>query len=140
MEISYGKRIHLLVKNGKKMNKLIIEQINQLKIVTDGIKRKKTFWGMGNTAVYKKKINCMKAFGDVRFCECLCENLPVFLTFEEYISIITSTLTYDNFTDMNVKDKLRFINTNLGIEDSSKLISNAINARDKCVKEILNVD
>ena len=37
-----------------------------------------------------RKYKCMKAFGHIAFCECIAENVPVVVTFEEYVNIVTA--------------------------------------------------
>lgn len=105
-------------KNGK--HPLTIEQINQLELGRNTTTNEKTIWGMLNNTTHDRNVNCMKAFGNVPFCKCLGETLPAFLSFKDYIAIVTSTMTQVNFADMKVEEKLMLFN-------------NTINAREQCV-------
>ena len=66
-----------------------------------------------------KKHQCMKAFGNVAFCECIAENSPTGVTFVGYVQIVSATkddLKYDDLTP-----------------DDKKLVDATRASRDKCV-------
>jgi len=66
-----------------------------------------------------KRYNCIKAFGHAGFCNCLIDELPVGLSFKDYIIIVTSTkeeLGYDKLS-----------------KDDKKMVDKVITARDLCV-------
>ena len=104
---------------------LTIEQITQIEHRENPKTDKKTVWGMLNSTTYARNVNCMKAFGNARFCKCLGDTLPAFLTFKDYIVIVTSTVSQVNFTDMTAEEKL-------------KLYNSTINAREKCVTSAID--
>jgi hypothetical protein len=66
-----------------------------------------------------KKNQCMKAFGNTEFCECIAEKSPVAITFVGYVSIVAGTkedLKYDQLSP-----------------DDKKLFDATRAARDECV-------
>ena len=84
----------------------IKNKLDQLKNITDSMTQEKYY-------------KCVKAFGDNKFCKCLSENLPIVDTFEDYITIVTST-----------KDELGYNKRN---DDDKKTIDLTYKAREMCV-------
>ena len=63
--------------------------------------------------------DCLKAFGYKNFCQCLSRNIPLILSFQNYVRIVTSSKTdlkYDKLPD-----------------DEKKLIDITRKGRDHCV-------
>ncbi|MGB5217012.1 MAG: hypothetical protein WBN66_01815 [Smithella sp.] len=58
---------------------------------------------LADTLLTQKYSKCMTSFGDDSFCQCICKNLPVLSSFENYIAIVTATkeeLNYKKFNDV----------------------------------------
>lgn len=60
-----------------------------------------TMIGFTYKIVQEKYDKCLKAFGDDLFCECLRVNLPALVTFQDYITIVTSTKEELQYQDLN---------------------------------------
>jgi hypothetical protein len=67
-----------------------------------------------------KKMECVTAIANEALCECLTRNLPVTVSFVNYVVIVTQT-----------KEDLKY--ASLSAEDKS-IVDNTRNARDKCVR------
>lgn len=68
----------------------------------------------------KKKYNdCLKAFGDHEFCQCIQNKTPSSITFAEYIAIVITP-----------KENLGYSEAD---EDTKGIIDNALKARETCV-------
>lgn len=67
----------------------------------------------------KKYNDCLKAFGNHEFCECIKLNTPSGINFSEYVAIVT--LSKEEIEKFNKDEKAKTI------------IKNAINARELCV-------
>lgn len=63
--------------------------------------------------------DCMKAFGNQKFCQCLSEKSPVGVNFAWYVKVVTTT-----------KDELGYSNAD---KETKGLIDNTLNAREVCV-------
>ncbi len=84
-----------------------MESLDKLKNLTDSMTR-------------RKKSDCLKAFGNQDFCQCLSDNLPVSVSFQLYVTIVTTP-----------KDKLGYSELD---QENKGVVDVAINAREKCVK------
>ena len=100
--------------------RMTIEQVEE-KVMFDD------FFQLAEDAMVKSKnrsdvrlVQCLKAFGHVKFCECIKEKLPVYQSFDSYFFIIT--------TD---KDELNYENLD---GDDKELLDNTHKVRDVCVK------
>ena len=78
---------------------------------------------LADALLKEKYLKCMTAFGDDSFCKCLCKNLPVLSSFENYVAIITSTKEELNYKKYNDVEK--------------KAIDLTFKARGICVNEVL---
>lgn len=80
-----------------------IDQINlEQMAVESGFKR--TLWDTVNFLTARKKFQCLKAFGNQDFCQCLAEVSGVDLSFRDYIASTTKNRTeigYDKLSDDN---------------------------------------
>lgn len=65
--------------------------------------------------------DCMKSFGNQKFCQCLSEKSPVGVDFAWYVKVVTTT-----------KDELGYSNAD---EETRGLIDNTLKAREVCVGE-----
>jgi hypothetical protein len=68
----------------------------------------------------QKNLDCLKAFGDKRFCQCLSDKSPVGISFIEYIQIVT-----------NSKENLEYSKAD---KEGKALIDNTLKAREDCGK------
>jgi len=78
---------------------------------------------LADTLLKEKYLKCMTSFGDDIFCQCLCKNLPVLSSFENYIAIVTATKEELNYKKFNDVEK--------------KAIDLTYKARSICVNEVL---
>lgn len=85
-----------------------MESLDKLEKLTDSMTR-------------QKESDCLKAFGSQNFCKCLSENLPVPVSFELYVTIVTTP-----------KDKLGYSELD---QENKDVVDVTINAREKCVKK-----
>lgn len=101
--------------------KMTIEQVEE-KVMFDD------FFQLAEDAMVRSKdrsdarlTQCLKAFGHLKFCECIKEKLPVYQSFDSYFFIITTP-----------KDELNYENLD---GDDKGLLDNTHKTRDICVKE-----
>lgn len=100
----------------KQMPVETVDEIQKL----DSIKNKaEQLKSLVDSIAQDKYYKCVKAFGDNKFCKCLSENLPIVDTFEDYITIVTST-----------RDELNYNNRN---DDDKKTIDLTYKTREMCV-------
>lgn len=69
-----------------------------------------------------RKQECLQAFGHTQFCGCIASNLPVALSFQQYISIVTHSKEENHYSSLSGENK--------------KIYDAASNARDQCVKQM----
>ena len=67
----------------------------------------------------QKFSDCMKAFGNQKFCQCLREKSPIGVNFAGYVKVATAT-----------KDELGYSKADL---ETKGLIDNTLKAREACV-------
>lgn len=83
-----------------------LESIKKLELLTDSISR-------------QKYSDCLKAFGNQNFCQCLRDKSPVGIDFAGYIKVVTTT-----------KEELGYSKTD---KETKQLIDNTLKARESCV-------
>lgn len=83
-----------------------LETIKKLELLTDSISR-------------QKYSDCLKAFGNQNFCQCLRDKSPVGIDFAGYIKVVTTT-----------KEELGYSKTD---KETKQLIDNTLKARESCV-------
>jgi hypothetical protein len=81
------------------------EQLEQLQKLED---LAKNLQGSIETATAEKKNQCMKAFGDVTFCDCIGEKSPVGVNFIGYVSIAAGTKDDFHYDQLSLDDKKLF--------------------------------
>lgn len=74
-----------------------------------------------NSKISNTKYDCLLAFGDKKFCDCLSEELPLPIDFKKYITIITT-----NKSELLSKYQDK---------DSQLMINGTYETRDFCVKK-----
>lgn len=52
-----------------------------------------------------RNLACMKAFGEPKFCNCLSENLPIAISFANYVAITTQSKEENSYDTMPVNDR-----------------------------------
>jgi hypothetical protein len=60
---------------------------------------------MSEAIAAEKNYKCMSAIGHVGFCDCLKTNLPIKITFENYISIATTPSTDVDLAALSKDDR-----------------------------------
>lgn len=71
-------------------------------------------------ATNERRAHCNAALADQRFCDCLAKNLPMIVSFQNYIEIIVRT-----------KDELRYGSRSA---EDKEIIDSTRQARDMCAK------
>ena len=84
------------------------EQLEQLNHLSETLGRLETDI---TEMTAKKKNQCMKAFGDMAFCDCIGEKSPVGVNFIGYVSIAAGTKEYFKYDQLSAEDKKLFDNT-----------------------------
>jgi len=102
--------------------KLPVNKVDEKQKKESAIDKREQLQKFAESRIKETYNKCMLSFGESNFCLCLCKNLPIATTFENYISIMTST-----------KDGLGYNNRS---NDEKKLIDLTIKAREMCVKEV----
>lgn len=95
-----------------------IQKLDQLDHLKESLDKLET---LANSITRQKKSDCLKAFGNQEFCQCLSDNLPVPVSFELYVTIVTTP-----------KDKLGYSELD---QENKDVVDATINAREKCVKK-----
>ena len=103
-------------------NKLPVNKVDEKQKKESAIDKREQFKKYAESMIKEKYLKCLASFGDTNFCQCLCKNLPVVDTFENYIAIVIST-----------KDGLGYNNRN---NDEKKIIDLTFKAREICVNEV----
>jgi hypothetical protein len=63
------------------------------------------FDAQAHVATVLKKNQCMKAFGNPEFCDCIGEKTPVVVTFSGYVSIVVATKEDFHYDQLSPDDK-----------------------------------
>jgi hypothetical protein len=84
----------------------ILEETKELELLADSISR-------------QKYSDCIKAFGNQKFCQCLRDKSPIGIDFTGYVKVVTTT-----------KEELGYSKAD---KETKQLIDNTLNAREACV-------
>lgn len=106
-------------KDSKPLTKDQIESLNALREAKGSIEK---LLHETNLMTERKRNNCVIAFGDTKFCDCLSQKLPVVVSFQEYSIIITSS-----------KKEINYEGTS---KENRKVIDKVYNVREICVAEM----
>jgi hypothetical protein len=101
---------------GKQLPVDKVDEMQKLEGLTGKLDQLKA---MADSMTKEKYYKCVKAFGDTQFCKCLADNHPIGLSFEEYITIVTSS-----------RDELDYKNRN---DEGKQMIDITYKAREMCV-------
>ncbi len=74
---------------------------------------------MAERNAQKKYSDCLKAFGNHAFCQCLRDQSPIGIDFADYVKVVTTT-----------KDELGYSKAD---KETKQLIDNTLKAREACV-------
>jgi len=77
--------------------------------------------GMADRLTKAKKLECITAIAHEPLCECLTQNLPVPISFVNYVTIVTQSKEDLQYSKLSPDDK--------------QMVDNTRTARDKCVRE-----
>lgn len=61
--------------------------------------------GVGGDRVRKREANCLRAFGDTAFCECLKNECPAVAAFADYVTVVTHSKEELGFGKLDEKLK-----------------------------------
>jgi len=104
----------------KRINKkLSVEEIHQKDALNNLLYKLDDLEKLALNITEEKHSDCIKAFGDEHFCQCLGETLPVAATFPIYISVVITPKEELGYSSLSTKDK--------------KLVDLTLAAREKCV-------
>lgn len=106
-------------KAGTAVKPMPVETVHQLDSFEKALDATKELELLVERISKQKFSDCMKAFGNPEFCQCLRDNSPVGIDFVGYIKVVTTT-----------KDDLGYSNTD---NETKQLIDNTIKAREVCV-------
>ena len=110
------------LKENKKKKTLHKEQIDKTENFADLQEGLQALQLMAKSFARKRKNNCLKAFGNEQFCNCLNGKLPMAIDFIEYIQLITSTKDKMGYKSLSTKDK--------------EIVDKVLKVRDQCVEKI----
>jgi hypothetical protein len=99
-----------------------LEQRQKLAAIENAIAKLNNLQAIVEESSRVRKEQCLQAFGHRKFCTCIGENLPVALTFQNYVSITTHTKQENNYSSLNKEDK--------------KIYDLSVSTRDQCVKQL----
>ena len=75
---------------------------------------------LADELVATKKNQCMKAFGNMQFCDCIVDKIPMSIDIVQYVSIVSGTKVDFKYNSMSAEDK--------------KVFDKTRQARDACVQ------
>jgi hypothetical protein len=93
----------VLFADGKKMSVNKVDEKQKLELADE---KSEKLQKLADALLKEKYLKCMTSFGDDNFCQCLCKNLPVLSSFENYIAIVTANkeeLNYKKYNDVEKK-------------------------------------
>jgi hypothetical protein len=93
-----------------------IQEIDDLNNLRDKIDELKN---LSKSITRQKYSDCLMAFGDNQFCNCLAENLPVTVDFKLYIYLLTTPKHEIDYDNLDQKDK--------------DVVDTTLSVREKCV-------
>jgi hypothetical protein len=96
-----------------------VERLRQLAAIEDAKTAVAELRGLATSITTKKRLKCMMAVGTEPFCDCLAQNTPVGASFEDYITITTTS-----------KDDLKYSTLD---QETKGLVDNTLKAREACV-------
>jgi len=103
---------------------LTAKQIEELQGLDEVIRSFDKLKYLSEEMIKEKYYSCLKAFGHGPFCKCLKENLPMGVSFNSYINIITLNKEKLNYNQLKGEDKV--------------LVDKSITARELCVAKVLS--
>lgn len=62
---------------------------------------------LANQTHRKKRLHCLRAFGNRTFCECLADKTPVAMSFLTYIGVVTATKEELGYPELGEDNKMR---------------------------------
>jgi NTP pyrophosphatase (non-canonical NTP hydrolase) len=68
-----------------------LDQVDQLAHANKALDLLHQLQAMSDEQAHATKFSCLKAFGNDAFCKCLSGNLPMRISFADYVSIVTQT-------------------------------------------------
>lgn len=96
-----------------------IETMHQIDSMDKTIEKAKELELLVDSMSRQKYSDCLKAFGNQKFCQCLRDQSPVGIDFADYVKIVTTT-----------KEELGYSKTD---KETKQLIDNTLKAREVCV-------
>lgn len=100
---------------------LTLRQLDQARSSLVENEDSETLWGKARIDAINKKVDCMISTGDIKICTCLSEDLPFWMSYLDYITLITAA------PDINA--------SRYGLSDAefSKLSGLVWGVRDQCI-------
>ncbi|MDA3897158.1 MAG: hypothetical protein PF482_13540 [Desulfobacteraceae bacterium] len=86
----------------KQMSVEKIQKLDQIEKAKESLKKLKQ---LSNSMTTRKYSDCFKAYGDEIFCQCLSQNLPIPVSFNLYIKIVTTPKDELGYSELNKEDK-----------------------------------
>ncbi len=96
-----------------------VETMHQIDSLENALDATKELELLVESISRQKFSDCMKAFGNQNFCQCLREKSPVGVDFAGYVKVVTTT-----------KDELGYSKAD---KETKRLIDNTLKAREVCV-------
>jgi hypothetical protein len=106
-------------KASKPAKAIPVETMQQIDDLNKLMEKAKELELLANSISRQKYSDCLKAFGNQKFCQCLKDKSPVGIDFAGYIKVVTTT-----------KEDLGYSQAD---KETKGLIDNTLNARESCV-------
>lgn len=106
-------------KSGAPTKTMPVETMHQIDSLEKALDATKELELLVDRMSRQKYSDCMKAFGNQKFCQCLRDKSPIGIDFAGYVKIVTTT-----------KEELGYSKTD---KETKQLIDNALKAREVCV-------
>jgi len=106
-------------KSGTPAKTMPVETMHQIDSLDKALDAAKELELLVDRMSRQKYSDCMKAFGNPKFCQCLRDKSPVGIDFAGYVKVVTTT-----------KEELGYSKTD---KETKQLIDNALKAREVCV-------
>lgn len=113
--------VALSAENKSQTAKMTVEQTQILNSAERFKEASNKLRRFADDATRKKQSDCLKAFGNKEFCQCLADNTPVAVSFEFFVRIVTTP-----------KDELGYSEL---VQENKDIVDVTLSAREKCVNK-----
>ncbi|MBB5358056.1 hypothetical protein HDE76_001262 [Rhodanobacter sp. ANJX3] len=78
-----------------------LDQVDQLAHAHKALDLLNQLQAISDEQAHATEFSCLKAFGNEAFCKCLSSNLPMRISFADYISIVTQSKEQNGYDELS---------------------------------------